>query len=638
MQLEAEIVSRGRMQKMDTAYKIRYEPELISWLSLLASILVAVLTLVLAAPELGWLDTGEFVASSFELGIAHPPGHPLPSLFGKLCSFIPLGTVAFRVNLASGLALAFAAAMGVGFIHEVLNQCVRVWFSDISPADMGIITILPSFAAVLMFSVTGSALLQGVRAEVYAMNLALCLGGCFGLVRWWKNGRVGPLWAGGVSFGLALSNHHLLALAVGVPATIFVFLGAFKKNSAHPIRAFSMWLCALFSGLAVLSYLPLRAGAEPLVNWGRPDTLGRAFWTFSAQIFTPTATQTIEQGFSDRFPVFMGQVVFDLGWIVLLFAVLGMYLLLRKKAFLPLGVLILTWFTASALACLVGAFSPANPDSLGYMLTFLFLTAAVSCVPAALAAAAFIRKWGDGSGKKVRTGLFVVLSLLLVGVPVTLNKGLDAVEDSGSWARFELNELMFANLPPSAVFLAGYHETVFGLWYGIVVCGKRPDVVAVYRQNVNLPGRLKQLESRWPDAAFMLKKLHKRGAADRALLQLAKFRPVIVEPDNNPADPLGAVVLDRLQPQGLWFKLDPYAPEDRVEEKNIEAWQRVLETSKPFLHEDGVQRFLLWRGYQALWLLEKQGRCNLAGPAASLASAIAPHDPMLKPLLKRCGR
>lgn len=642
MEHGAEIVNRYLVNKMRVEHKkntLPAAPETVSYLSFSAGILVALLILVLAGPELRWLDTGEFVASSFELGIAHPPGHPLPSLFGKLCSFIPLGSVAFRVNLASGLALAFAAALGVKFIWEILDVTVRTWFVDISPLDGNIVTHLPSFAAVLIFGVTGSALLQGVRAEVYAMNLALCLAGCLGLVRWWKTGNKGPLWAGGVGFGLAMTNHHLLALAVAIPATVFVLIIAFKRNPAHPARVFSVWLCSIASGLAVLSYLPLRAQAEPLVNWGRPDTLGRAFWTFSAQIFSSTAIESVARGFSDRFLVFMGQVVFDLGWVVLFLAVLGMYLFMRKRNTVAFGGLIFVWFTTSVLACLVGSFSPANPDSLGYMLTFLFLTVAVSSIPPALLGATAIQasRGKKGFEKKMRAGVLIALSFLLVGVPFTLNRGMDAVNDSNSWSRFELNELTFANLPPSALFLAGYHETVFGLWYGIVVCGKRPDVAVVYRQNVNIPGRLKQLEKRWPDIAFVLKKLNKRGAADRELLKVARFRPVIVEPDNSPADPLGAIVLDRLQPQGLWFKLDSQVSDVQMEAENREAWRRVLETSEVFLHEEGVKRFLLWRSYQSIWLLEKQQRCSLAEPAIRIARSIAPLDPMLKPLLESCG-
>src|SRR5947207_14559492 len=60
------------------------------------------------APGMYWLDSSEFAAASFELGVAHPPGHPLALLLGKACALVPLGSVAFRVGLASALAAAVA--------------------------------------------------------------------------------------------------------------------------------------------------------------------------------------------------------------------------------------------------------------------------------------------------------------------------------------------------------------------------------------------------------------------------------------------------------------------------------------------------------------------------------------------------
>src|SRR5262249_38068520 len=62
------------------------------------------------APDVYWLDSSELAAAAFALGIAHPPGHPLPSLLGRACTLLPFGSIALRVGLASALAGAAAAA------------------------------------------------------------------------------------------------------------------------------------------------------------------------------------------------------------------------------------------------------------------------------------------------------------------------------------------------------------------------------------------------------------------------------------------------------------------------------------------------------------------------------------------------
>src|SRR5215468_5572435 len=63
-----------------------------------------------AAPALSWLDAAEFSTAAQALAVAHPPGHPIPSLLGRLLLYLPLGEAPFRVNLASALAGALAVA------------------------------------------------------------------------------------------------------------------------------------------------------------------------------------------------------------------------------------------------------------------------------------------------------------------------------------------------------------------------------------------------------------------------------------------------------------------------------------------------------------------------------------------------
>ncbi len=58
-----------------------------------------------------WLDSSELAAQAFELGVAHPPGHPLFGMIGKAVALLPLGPVALRVSLASALCAAFAAGL-----------------------------------------------------------------------------------------------------------------------------------------------------------------------------------------------------------------------------------------------------------------------------------------------------------------------------------------------------------------------------------------------------------------------------------------------------------------------------------------------------------------------------------------------
>lgn len=48
-------------------------------------------------------DSGELIISAYQLSIAHPPGYPLFTILGKIFTFLPFGSVAWRVNLMSAL-------------------------------------------------------------------------------------------------------------------------------------------------------------------------------------------------------------------------------------------------------------------------------------------------------------------------------------------------------------------------------------------------------------------------------------------------------------------------------------------------------------------------------------------------------
>ena len=61
-------------------------------------------------------DSGELITVAYSLGIAHPPGYPLFCILGKIFTFLPIGTIAFRVNLMN----AFFSSISVLFIYLIL--------------------------------------------------------------------------------------------------------------------------------------------------------------------------------------------------------------------------------------------------------------------------------------------------------------------------------------------------------------------------------------------------------------------------------------------------------------------------------------------------------------------------------------
>src|SRR5215468_8372249 len=87
----------------------------------------AVFTIYLwaAPPGLYWLDSGELTSAAVGLGVAHPTGFPLFCLLGKAAGLVPLGEVAFRVDLLS-------AVCGAGTVYG-LYRMLCSWLGE-SPA------------------------------------------------------------------------------------------------------------------------------------------------------------------------------------------------------------------------------------------------------------------------------------------------------------------------------------------------------------------------------------------------------------------------------------------------------------------------------------------------------------------------
>jgi len=62
-------------------------------------------------PTVPFWDSGEFIATSFILGLPHPPGNPVYTMLGRVMSLIPIGSVAWKVNFMSALASALTYDM-----------------------------------------------------------------------------------------------------------------------------------------------------------------------------------------------------------------------------------------------------------------------------------------------------------------------------------------------------------------------------------------------------------------------------------------------------------------------------------------------------------------------------------------------
>jgi len=204
------------------------------------------------APTVTAEDSGELITSAYTLGIAHPPGYPLWCILGKVFTYLPFGTIAWRVNLLSAVLGAISAGV----------------LSLIAYRFTGRFAI--SLIAGLVFAFSRDFWSQCVITEVYTLNTLFVLLILFLLFRYEDTWKTRWLYLASFALGLGLTNHSTLG-----PLGIFFAGWLFMRHLRLLLRPLLLvnLLAAFLLGLAIVLYLPIRSTAEPLMNWGNPESL-----------------------------------------------------------------------------------------------------------------------------------------------------------------------------------------------------------------------------------------------------------------------------------------------------------------------------------------------------------------------------
>ncbi len=205
-------------------------------------------------------DSPEIVNTAFALGISHPAGFPAYNLLAKGLTFIPLGSVAFKVNLFSTLAacltLVFLYLTGIRFLQILFGpeKYEKYFWASLLPA--GYLAFCRPFWD------------NANQAEVYTLHALFTCVIFWLLLSWRVKSDVRYLFGAALAYGLSAGNHATVAFYL--PAILILF---FCWNRENILRNLSMCVVFFLVGLSVYAYLPIRSFAEPSFDWGNPETL-----------------------------------------------------------------------------------------------------------------------------------------------------------------------------------------------------------------------------------------------------------------------------------------------------------------------------------------------------------------------------
>ena len=392
-------------------------------------------------------DGGDLIAAARTLGVPHPSGYPTYTLLAWLFTQLPVGVIAYRVNLLS--AVCASAAVGLFFL-TARRQFATSEYPWLIP-----------LAASLSLAFSSLLWSQAVISEVYALLLFFAALLLWLLVRWREGGGDWHLWLAAFALGLGLGNHLTL---IFLAAAALVFLWP-ERSRWFRVRTLAPAAALFLAGLSVYAYLPLAARHQPPVNWGNPQTWRGFLWVVTAKQYQVFAFGLSPEAMPGRIFAWAQLLGDQFGWWGLALALLGAWgWWHRDRRF---ALFALAWTSLVALY----AFFYDTGDSHIYLLpTALVMT---SC-------------WGEGVRQLLdwiqdrrpgwrRLALAVVILLPLASLALHWRQ----VKPDDDWQVHAYIHQVLEDVQPGGLIVARGDGPTFAMWYGLFAEEQRPDVAMV---------------------------------------------------------------------------------------------------------------------------------------------------------------
>ena len=473
-----------RPKRESTGTRSHEDPARGSWTNPLFALGVGVVALALfvltLAPTVTAEDSGELIAAAWHFGVPHPPGYPLWTfLCGLFMHLVPFGEIAWRANLFSAVCSAAAAVVAYAALRELgLRMSVAA-------------------AVSLVWVWAKWSWSQSVITEVYGLNSLLTAGVLWCALRWHRTGGIRPLVAVSLLLGLGMAHHHVIAF-VGLALLVWVLV--LRPGLVLRWRLVLLCLATFVVGLLPYLYLPIRAHAKPVMNWGDPATVERA-WAHATRAAYGTLGPTVAAEPRSlprlgRQLAYLGEAVCDdlTPWLACP-AVLGLVILARRKRRVLL--LVVLWLVCTGpLFVLVANFDLDR--STRWLMRVFFIP-----VPLGLAISlGFLLEWlAERVYAKLsrarRVAVVIITVVVAAGPAVQVASHWDRCDYSEYWYAYDHAENLLNCMMPEALVLSYVDSNTFPLVYLLLVEGKRPDVLlASYAGSI----RPELYEERPPDS------------------------------------------------------------------------------------------------------------------------------------------
>lgn len=402
-------------------------------------------------------DDGEFITAVHFLGVAHPPGYPLFVLLAKPFTWLPIGSIAFRVHIAT----SFFAALCCGFAWWTARTLLgSVWIAWITGLALGFSDAFWS---------------QALIADVYSLNAAiffglLCL--CLSYLHSPSTSRLSLI---AFAIGLGLANHWPLLL-VAFPGLAIVLWPARVSIVRDVLRRPHRIIGGVALGLLPYAWMVVRSRTAPELGfYGAINDWGE-FWHYVSRAGYAHAESNPAAGLWDKLQFASFLLRACLSQYTLLGAaliVVGMVAQWRRWGWtVSLGLTTAFFGGTLGLVLLVGfeyefftqaVFRPYPLISYGVMSLWLGL------------GLADIRRRLSRHNERLAQVALPLLAIVVVSW--TFRRGLAANDRHDYRHASDYAQTLLASLAPDAVVFGYGDVETFVLGYYHFVEGVRPDIL-----------------------------------------------------------------------------------------------------------------------------------------------------------------
>ena len=435
------------------------------------------------APSITWehhgADSGDLVAAAFTSGVPHPPGYPFYTLLAQIFIALPIGSIAYRVNVfsATTAALAVAVLYLVGYVLLAENQPLRRVIAA---------------ASALFFAFSPLFWSQATIAEVYALNALLTVILFGGFLLWsgilestGARLRLLGRWSVAIALGVGLAHH---------PTILFMLPAGFVLLWRRvDLRAIAHVLLVSILAAALLDLtLVLRAWGDPPINWGDPRTLGDLWWVISAQVYRTDLLGLPWAAYPARFSAWANLLFDQFGTFGVVLALWGNVEIVRWHRRIG-SALVLTFILYSLFAL-----GYTTADSEVYLIPALWVATLwiATALPTLVSEVTRYVQRRGWTGQAVGKALVIAMFLLPVANGVVNLPGADLSQDTEALA---YGREVLASLPNDALVIAEGDKPIMALWYCRYVERPESRVMIIAPGLLVYPWYREQLRRHYPD-------------------------------------------------------------------------------------------------------------------------------------------